>query len=85
MFSFSTALELLKEGRSLTRVNWDSPNPNIAKRFINMQVPNEHSKMTMKYLYLHIPAKGYYKDSLMPWTPNQEDLMTEDWQLADML
>ena len=42
------------------------------------QVPDEHSKMTEPYAYLHNAQGG-----LIPWTPSQGDLFATDYYIVE--
>lgn len=66
---FSTALVMLKDGHKVTRAGW-----NGAGQFVEIQRPDEHSKMKKPYLYLS-PVDG----QLVPWLASQTDLLAEDW------
>lgn len=68
-FSFESALTYLKEGKRLSREGW-----NGANQFIEMQRPDEHSKMRRPYLYIS-PVDGL----LVPWIASQTDLLADDW------
>ena len=73
--NFSVALVLLKRGEKLARKGWKD-----LGMFIKMQVPNEHSKMSKPYIYLHVSVYRS-QDTLVPWIPSQEDMFAEDWSL----
>jgi hypothetical protein len=68
---FSDALSMLKNGsvRSIQRSGWNGKD-----QYVQVQLPDEGSKMTVPYLYL-INASGKY----VPWVPSQGDLFAEDW------
>ena len=68
-FSFSKALELLKEGRKVARNGWNGKG-----LWIEMQRPDAYSKMTLPYLYLNYP-----QGQRVPWLASQTDLICEDW------
>ena len=68
-FSFSKALELLKEGRKVARNGWNGKG-----LWIEMQRPDAYSKMTLPYLYLNYP-----QGNRVPWLASQTDLICEDW------
>lgn len=70
---FGTALAQLKNGRRVSRVGWNGKN-----MFVEMQVPDEHSKMRRPYLYMS-PVDG----DLVPWVASQSDLLAEDWVTVD--
>lgn len=76
--SFSTALELLKQGKRLARQGWNGKGI-----FIELQRPDEKSKMTSPYIF--IDTTGLKTDnpdapkSRVPWLASQTDLLAEDW------
>lgn len=76
--NFGQALKLLKDGRKVARAGW-----NGRGIFIELQVPDAHSKMTSPYIY--IDTSGLQTDnpaapkSLVPWVPSQTDMLMEDW------
>lgn len=70
MFSFSRALEILKAGGRVSRVGW-----NGIGMWIEAQFPDEHSKMTLPYIYMKTA-----NDQVVPWLASQTDLMAEDWE-----
>lgn len=66
---FSDALREVKAGGRITRNSW-----NAAGQWVELQVPDEHSKMQRPYLYLS-PADG----ALVPWVPTISDVLADDW------
>jgi hypothetical protein len=72
-----TFSDALAELRSTSRINkiyregWNGKNMWVA-----LQVPDEHSKMTLPYLYMRT-AQG----DLVPWLASQTDLLAKDWGL----
>jgi hypothetical protein len=70
--SFGNALELLHKGLFVTREGW-----NGKRMYLALQVPDEHSKMTLPYIYMKT-AQG----DLVPWLASQTDILTDDWRLA---
>ena len=73
--TFGDALECLKLGHKLTRRGWNGKN-----MYIMLQRPDEHSKMTLPYIYMKT-AQG----DLVPWLAGQTDMLSSDWELADHL
>ena len=72
-FNFSWAfLHLLENGR-VRRSGWNASN-----QWLEVQWPDEHSKMQLPYIYLH-NAQG----CLVPWAPSQGDLFGSDWFFVD--
>jgi len=69
---FGAALLELKDGQRVTRRGWNGKD-----MWVEMQVPDEHSKMGRPYLFMR-PVDGY----LVPWVASQSDLLAEDWELV---
>lgn len=70
--TFSQALEHLKAGARVCRTGWNGKGMHI-----ELQRPDEHSKMTLPYIFM-FTAQG----DRVPWLASQTDLLAEDWQLA---
>lgn len=70
--SFSVALDLLKQGNSVARSGWNGKN-----MWIKLQRPDEHSKMTLPYIYMFMAT-----EDLVPWLASQTDILAEDWAIA---
>jgi len=73
MMNFSVALQNLKDGLKVTRIGWNGP-----EQYLKLQVPDEHSKMTLPYIYIRTVQKDF-----VPWLASQTDLLASDWQLVD--
>lgn len=71
LFSFSIALEYLKQGFKVSKKSWHKEG-----MYIQLQEPTELSKMTDRYLYITIDDE--YRN---PWHPSQADMLEEDWQV----
>lgn len=69
--TFGHALEGLQYGERMTREGWNGKDMWIA-----LQRPDEHSKMTLPYIYMKT-AQG----DLVPWLASQTDLLAKDWAL----
>lgn len=69
IFDFSEALRLLKEGKKVARKGWNGKG-----MWIEIQRPDDYSKMTLPYLYLNYP-----NGNRVPWLASQTDLICEDW------
>lgn len=67
--TFSEALDLVKKGERIARSGW-----NGSKMYVELQVPDEFSKMKLPYLFIS-PIDG----DLVPWVATQSDLLAEDW------
>lgn len=66
---FGEALSLLKRGERVARSGW-----NGADMYVELQVPDENSKMRRPYLFMS-PIDG----DLVPWVASQSDILAEDW------
>lgn len=69
MVKFGEAIELLKQGFRVARTGWNGKGMHLA-----LQEPDEHSKMTLPYIYMYT-AQG----DRVPWLASQTDLLSEDW------
>lgn len=75
---FGWALRQLKEGKKVCRLGWNGKGI-----YIELQRPDEYSKMTQPYVY--IVTTGLQSDNpnaprgVVPWVVSQTDLMAEDW------
>ncbi len=82
MANFGHALELLKHGKKVSRSGWNGKGI-----FIELQTPDEHSKMTHAYIY--IDTTGLETNNpdapkdLVPWLASQTDMLAEDWQIFE--
>ncbi|MGX4600254.1 DUF2829 domain-containing protein [Faecalimicrobium sp. JNUCC 81] len=80
-FNFGIALEYIKKGYKVARKGWNGKGI-----FIELQRPNEHSKMTHPYIY--IDTTGLQTNNLdapkdrVPWLASQTDMLAEDWQVT---
>lgn len=74
---FGTALKALESGASVFRTGWNGKG-----LWLSLQVPDDHSKMTLPYIYLNYPASGagdYPEGARVPWLASQTDLLAKDW------
>lgn len=67
--NFSQALVAVKRGEKITRGGW-----NGAGQYVELQTPDENSKMSLPYLYI-TTVNG----KRVPWLASQTDLLAEDW------
>ena len=72
------AIEAMRKGHKVARKGW-----NGRGIFIELQVPDEHSKMTHPYIY--IDTTGLQTDNpaapkdRVPWLASQTDMLSDDW------
>lgn len=78
-FNFGIALEKLKDGAKVRRSGWNGKG-----MWLQLQVPDEHSKMTLPYIYIEYPVGhvAYPEGSRVPWLASQTDSLSEDWQIV---
>jgi len=69
MLSFGSAITLLKAGERVSREGWNGKN-----MWVELQVPDAHSKMSLPYIYMFTADK-----QLVPWLASQTDVLAEDW------
>jgi len=67
--NFGQAIEGLKAGNKVSRDGW-----NGRSMYLELQVPDEYSKMTQPYIYIRS-----VDDDLIPWVASQTDILREDW------
>lgn len=67
--SFQVALSAVKEGHSISREGWNGKG-----LLVKLQLPYDHSKMTLPYLYIEYPD-----GKRCPWLASQTDIMANDW------
>lgn len=80
-FGFGKGIELLNQGKSISRVGWNGKGLYLTK-----QVPDENSKMTRPYVYITSPEGSTQQfgvpqlgEHRVPWLCSQTDLFAEDW------
>lgn len=79
---FGNAIFALKHGQKVARRGW-----NGRGIFIELQVPDEFSKMTHPYIY--IDTTGLQTENpdapkdRVPWLASQTDMLAEDWVIVE--
>ena len=80
--NFGEAIAYLKEGLPMARSGWNGKGI-----FIELQTPDENSKMTSPYIF--IDTTGLQTNnheapkSRVPWLPSQTDMLAEDWLIVE--
>lgn len=69
---FGWALKQLRHGLNVSRIGWNGPG-----QYLRLQVTDEHSKMTLPYIYIRTVQRD-----LVPWLASQTDMLATDWKLA---
>ena len=82
--TFGQAIACLKEGRKVARRGWNGKGLHL-----ELQVPYEHSKMTLPYIFIQYPstkasdtAPESHLNARVPWLASQTDMLAEDWQIV---
>lgn len=77
--TFGEALEKLKKGGKVRRKGWNGKG-----LWLELQRPDEHSKMTLPYVYLNYPpCDAYHAGCRVPWFASQTDMLEEDWEVVE--
>ena len=74
------AVRLMRDGARVTRSGWNGKGMHL-----ELQVPDEHSKMERQYVFITPPAgsDGHESGGRVPWVCSQTDLLADDWEAAD--
>lgn len=76
--NFGQAIEALKDKRKVQRSGW-----NGVGLWLELQVPDEHSKMTLPYIYMCYPEDAKTTPGAkVPWLASQTDMLSEDWRVV---
>lgn len=71
-FTFGWAIKQLQNGSRVCRSGWNGKG-----MYLELQVPDEHSKMTLPYIYMKTAD-----NNLVPWLASQTDMLSTDWQIV---
>jgi hypothetical protein len=66
------AIDAMKAGNKVERLGWNGKG-----QFLELQIPDTHSKMTLPYVYISTVG-----GQLVPWLCSQTDLLANDWQVV---
>lgn len=76
--TFGDALYFLKRGHKLQRAGWNGKG-----LWLELQRPDEHSKMTLPYIFMSYPADAQNTPGArVPWLASQTDCLAEDWRIV---
>jgi len=70
--NFSQALESVKLGSKIQRSGWNGKGLTV-----QLQSPDENSKMSLPYLYIEYPD-----GQRCPWLASQTDILANDWTIV---
>ena len=80
--NFGKAIEMLKKGLKVARKGWNGNGI-----FIELQVPDGHSKMTQPYIFIDtlglVTSNVNAPKGRVPWLASQTDMLAEDWQIVE--
>ena len=77
--NFGKALDALKAGQKVCRTGW-----NGAGLWLELQVPDAHSKMTLPYIFMSYPDTAKTTPGArVPWLASQTDMLAEDWIIVE--
>ena len=81
-FNFGEAIKYLKRGFKVARKGWNGKGI-----YLEMQKPDENSKMTLPYIYIVTNAlvsdNPHAPRGIVPWLASQTDMLCEDWVFVD--
>lgn len=79
LLNFGDALNLLKQGAKVARCGWNGKG-----LWLELQVPDAHSKMTLPYIYINYPQDAQNTPGArVPWLASQTDMLAEDWVIVE--
>lgn len=72
------AIKQMHNGAKVARAGWNGKG-----LWLELQVPDEHSKMTLPYIYINYPTDAINTPGArVPWLPSQTDLLATDWEIV---
>lgn len=74
-FNFGEMLEQLIAGAKFAREGWNGKG-----MYIQLQVPDENSKMKRPYIYI-VPLED--GSATVPWVASQVDILATDWVIVE--
>ena len=76
--NFSDALHEIKIGSKVARSGW-----NGVGLWLEIQIPGDHSKMTLPYIYINYPENTKTTPGAkVPWVASQTDILADDWLIV---
>lgn len=75
---FGDALRFLMAGNKVARDGWNGKG-----LWLELQWPDDGSKMTLPYVYLNYPDDARNTPGArVPWLASQTDMLAEDWEIV---
>ena len=85
IMNFGDAIQALKNGKKVQRTGWNGKGLHL-----ELQIPDENSKMTLPYIYMQYPstpasdsAPSNHVNARVPWLASQTDMLAVDWQVIE--
>lgn len=76
--NFGLALDALKHGDKVQRSGWNGKG-----LWLELQVPDAHSKMTLPYIFMSYPSDAINTPGArVPWLASQTDMLADDWNIV---
>lgn len=76
---FGQAINELKQGMKVQRAGWNGKG-----LWLELQVPDAHSKMTLPNIYINYPADAQNTPGArVPWLASQTDMLADDWRIVE--
>lgn len=72
-YDMGGAIAALRLGKRVQRAGWNGPG-----QYLELQVPDAHSKMTLPYIYIRT-----VQGDLVPWLASQTDILASDWKVVE--
>lgn len=72
LLNFGDAISALKGSFKVARLGWNGKG-----MWLELQVPDEHSKMTLPYIFMKTAD-----NNLVPWLASQTDVLADDWVIV---
>lgn len=73
------AIRNMENGAKVQRTGWNGKG-----LWLEIQVPDENSKMTMPYVYINYPDDAVNTPGArVPWMASQTDLLAYDWYVVE--
>lgn len=80
--TFGLAIEAMKRGLKVARRGWNGKGI-----YLELQAPDEHSKMTLPYIYIVttglITLNPHAPKGCVPWLASQTDMLADDWYIVE--
>ena len=71
-------VKALRSGKKVSRSGWNGKG-----LWLELQIPDKNSKMTLPYVYINYPADAKTTPGARcPWLASQTDLLADDWGIV---